>query len=788
MSECNNKRPVRILVVDDHPNTATTFARALSQLRGGLSVISATSGKQALEFANQDPIDILITDMMMPGMNGLELIEHLQGHPAGRPIHTILMTAYDVPGLKETARRLKVQDTIIKPVPPERICQIVKQVIANLENVNIPVETKEAPQRFKIMIADDIPDNVNLLSRYIKNEGYSYVTASNGVEVLQKARLEMPDLILLDVNMPEKDGFTALQELRADSEIKHIPVIILTAARPSPDDIQRGLSFGADDYVTKPFDKRELLARIRTKLRVKEAEDVIRRRNKELSVLPEIGRELGAITDINELTDVVLRRTVETLGALIGHIIIFSPKGPLHKEYHLSTIETGASRVQLPPLNIFLNQIKENRQALLINDIREDERWEAMPDDPTRSVILLPMFGRFELLGLLVLNHERAGYFNMEHQLLLQAIASQASIAVENTWLHMDILQEEQKLAAVLRGAADAIMMFDADGCLSVLNPAAEKMFTDYRTKLGLPLARNCGYDQLIGFLEDVLASGKSRIEEILWPDQRVLSASFTPVERGGCVVLLHDVSHFKALERVKDEFIATASHDLKNPITAITGFSQLLPAAGPLNVQQQEFAHRIQFAAANMRELVDNMLDLAKIDMAGIEPKFVSIDLYALLSEMMDEFQPQTQAKGQNIQIEEAESQPQVQGDAFQLRQALRNLVGNAIKYTPEAGSITISCEIAERVVVVRVKDTGYGIPASDLPHIFERFYRVRNNGHDDIEGNGLGLAIVKSIIEQHGGQIGVESKSGEGSCFTFALPLMQHELATVCNSEIKL
>jgi CheY-like chemotaxis protein len=142
------------------------------------------------------------------------------------------MTAYDVPGLRETARRLKVHETIIKPVPTERICKIVNQVLDNMECVNVPIQRTENSQRFKIMIADDIPDNVTLLSRYIKNEGYDYITASNGVEVLKKARLEMPDLILLDVNMPEKDGFTALKELRADPEIRHIPVIILTA-RPN---------------------------------------------------------------------------------------------------------------------------------------------------------------------------------------------------------------------------------------------------------------------------------------------------------------------------------------------------------------------------------------------------------------------------------------------------------------------------------------------------------------------------------------------------------------------------
>jgi CheY-like chemotaxis protein len=243
----NKSAPVRILVVDDHPNTATTLARAISQLGDGIHVISATSGKQALEYASDDTVDVLITDMMMPGMNGLELIEQLQAHPAGRPLHTILMTAYDVPGLKETTRRLKIQNTIIKPVPTEHICQIVRQVLDSMDRENIPGGAAENSHHFKIMIADDAPDNVNLLSRFITNEGYDFIVASNGVEVLQKAHLEMPDLILLDVNMPEKDGFTALKELRADSLIGHIPVIILTAARPSPNDIQWGAP-GAHPY------------------------------------------------------------------------------------------------------------------------------------------------------------------------------------------------------------------------------------------------------------------------------------------------------------------------------------------------------------------------------------------------------------------------------------------------------------------------------------------------------------------------------------------------------------
>jgi signal transduction histidine kinase/CheY-like chemotaxis protein len=766
----NLEPPVGVLVVDDHPNTARTYARAISQLGGGVNVISATSGKQALDYARDNAIEVLITDMMMPDMNGLELIERLQANPAGRPLHTILITAYDVPGLRETARRLKVKETLIKPVPTEHICRIVNNVIDNLKHTEYPAMAEDL-HRFKLMIADDLPDNVALLSRYAKYEGYDYVTAANGVEVLAKARTEMPDLILLDVNMPEKDGFTALEELRADPAIKHIPVIILTAARPNPGDIQYGLSLGADDYMTKPFDKRELFARIRTKLRAKQADDDMRRRNRELSILPEIARELSARPDVNELLEVALRRSVETLGAMVGHIIMLNPKGLLHKEYRICTTEANCSDVQLPPLNDLLQQVRETRESLLIDDTGKDPLWKSLTDEPPHSVIVVPMAGRFDLLGLFLLIHEQAGYFNLEHQMLLQAIASQASIAVENSRLYAESKQEEQKLAAILHNAADAILTFDADGCLSLLNPAAERLFTDCRINLGLPLTRNCGYDALIESLGEVLASRKSSIQEVSWPDQRVFSTMFTPIDEGGCVVLLHDVSQFKVLERVKNEFIATASHDLKNPITAIAGFSQLLPVAGPLTAQQQEFVDRISFAAKNMKELVDNMLDLAKLD-AGIELKRETVDLNDLVAEIAHEFEPQAKGKEQVLTLQMSENGPEIQGDSFQLKQALRNLVGNAIKYTPANGIVSLSIITDEHKVLVHVKDTGHGIPADDLPHIFDRFYRVRQGAVKDIEGNGLGLAIVKSIIEGHSGQVRVVSEPGKGSCFTVSLP----------------
>ena len=761
--------PVKILVVDDHPNTAMTLARAISQLGSRVEVTSATGGSEALKHVKDGAVDILITDMIMPDMTGLELIEKLQNHPSGRPTFSFLMTAYDVPGLKVTARRLSIKEVIAKPIHPERMCQIVTKAIEELNQARPTRRETAQKKQFNILIADDQPDNLTLLTRYLENEGYGYIQARDGLEALEKVRSEMPDLVLLDVNMPHKDGFAVLREIRADPATQHIPVIILTAARTDALEVQSGLNLGADDYITKPFDRRELFARIRTKLRVKEAEDVIRRRNRELNLLPEIGKELSARLNIEELATILLKRTVETLGAMLGHIVILNKNGMYQKTYHLDP--ANSIRDFAIPRG-FLEKVKDTRHGFIIDDAQRDSRWDSSTSESIRSIVIVPMFGRYNLLGALVLINEQISYFTLDHLLLLQAITSQASIAVENAQLYDKMSQEQQRMAAVLQNAADAILMFDVEGRLSLVNPAGHKLFTDYEARIGQPLASGAGYDSFMHLLEQARAFNASFSGEVLWPDKRVFSATMTPLQEGGIVSVLHDITHFKQLEKVKNEFIATASHDLRNPLTSIKGYSVLMQNAGSLNEHQVDFVKRIQHAAEHMTELVENMLDLAKMDL-GAEQKQEPFDIAAMVDQLTDEFRPQAEGKRQSLRLDHEKGNSTVRGDVLKIRQALRNLIGNAIKYTPEGGSVILSLGHQPDTVQIRVRDTGYGIPAADLPHIFNRFYRVRNNGHDDIEGNGLGLAIVKSIAEQHGGDVTVESEPGKGSCFSLILPL---------------
>jgi CheY-like chemotaxis protein/signal transduction histidine kinase len=751
-----NTSPVRVLVVDDHPSTATTLARAISQLGPGVDVLSAESGEKALELVKNKTVDLLITDMVMPGMNGLELIEVMQSHPGGRPAYAALITAYDVPGLKETARRLKVNDVIMKPVRPERICQIVSKTIENLGHAPLvpPPETKSL---LKILIADDQQDNIALLSRYLENEGYACITANNGIVTLQKMRTELPDLVLLDVNMPGKDGFEALQEIRTDPSIGHIPVIILTAARLESADMQYALNMGADDYITKPFDRRELLARIRTRLRVKEAEDTIRRQNKELNLLPEIGRELSARLDVDELMNVVLHRTVETLGALLGQMVVLTRKRTLTKTYHFSGSHEPGLEPWLPPVEDLLIQARETRQGFIIKNVHEDRRWKVNENDPTRSIMVVPMLGRFDLLGLLVLAHEQTDYFTMEHKLLLQAIASQAAIAVENAQLHETGSLEQQRMMAILENSAGPILLFDHQNRLIMSSPTACKLFDKEDLLPGQPLRRGRGFDHLIDIIDQSQLTHQTSSDSVTWPDRREIKALIVPIQDGGYVVHLHDLSHEKNKERSKTEFLTSTTHDLKNPLTLISLTSELIPKAGPL-----------------MDGLLQDLLELAMLDEVDPVSGKKEVDLNKLVTDIADQFQLLAEVRQQTLQLETAKIPPVIKGNPFQLRHALNNLVDNAIKYTPTGGAICIFVESTPDEAIIRIKDNGYGIPSRDLPFIFDRFYRVHTKETEPIEGSGLGLAIVKPIIEQHGGKLSVESELKKGSCFSISLPLV--------------
>ena len=231
----------------------------------------------------------------------------------------------------------------------------------------------------------------------------------------------------------------------------------------------------------------------------------------------------------------------------------------------------------------------------------------------------------------------------------------------------------------------------------------------------------------------------------------------------------MQDITYLKELDRMKSEFVSTVSHDLRSPLTSVKGFADLIPVVGPLNEQQAEFVIHARQSTTKMRRLIDDLLDLAKIE-AGLGASTKTCDLFAIAQEVVTELQGAAIQQHLTLSVAKTGDIPEIRGDPNRLRRAIANLVGNALKYTPEGGSVRVDLEVKDGRVSVAVVDTGRGIPKDDMPYIFDPFFRVAE--HQDVDGSGLGLAMVKSIVDAHGGSISVNSQVGQGSQFTISLP----------------
>jgi len=223
---------------------------------------------------------------------------------------------------------------------------------------------------------------------------------------------------------------------------------------------------------------------------------------------------------------------------------------------------------------------------------------------------------------------------------------------------------------------------------------------------------------------------------------------------------------------KFKDQFLSTMSHELRTPLNAVLGFSDLLADEryGPLNERQQRYVSHIHTGGKHLLSLISDILDLSKIEAGRMELAIESLRVAPTLGEVVSVMQPLAEKKSQTL-TKVADPALSIRADSTRFRQVLLNLVGNAIKFTPNGGHIELSAILVQDKVRVEVRDDGPGIPPEEQQRIFEAFYRLRETGKKT-EGTGLGLAITHRLVELHGGELSLESKVGEGSCFYFSLP----------------
>ena len=344
-----------------------------------------------------------------------------------------------------------------------------------------------------------------------------------------------------------------------------------------------------------------------------------------------------------------------------------------------------------------------------------------------------------------------------------------------------ELTRERRQLGAMLSSLVEGIVALDHQGRLLFLNPAAEQLFAVRSADAkGRPFLEVLRHSPLNEVLTKTLAERRSVHQEIILhsPEERVISVNALTVDYGdnqtGVLAALHYITELRKLENVRREFVANVSHELKTPLTSIKGYAEtLLEGAIDDPKHNRAFLQIIQQHANDLGRLIDDVLDLSTIEAQRVIYRFEPVAVKEVVERIVMALDPMAKGKKVTITTDLPDSLPKVRADREKLAQIVMNLVDNAIKFNKAGGQVRISAEPYEKTLRLQFKDTGRGIPAEDLPRIFERFYRGNKDRSHEIPGTGLGLAIVKHLVEAHHGTLQVQSTPGEGSIFSIVFPI---------------
>lgn len=326
------------------------------------------------------------------------------------------------------------------------------------------------------------------------------------------------------------------------------------------------------------------------------------------------------------------------------------------------------------------------------------------------------------------------------------------------------------ELEALLKQVNDGVLVLDENNKVVMVNRALRQSFgLEDRDWQGYALSEVIKDQEMLALLaRDEQTIGRGEIDA---PDGKSYSVHISKIETVGTVVSLHDISNLKELDRLKGDFVNTVSHDLRSPLTAILGYVELIERAGEVNEQQASFIQRVKDSVASTTRLINDLLNLGRVEV-GTENEMERLALLSIVQERIEAYTSRAEEKQIALRLQADKRLPEVVGNATQLRQVADNLIGNAVKYTPEKGEIRVLLREQADQLVLYVGDNGPGIPAEEHNRIFEKFYRAKD-APKDVQGTGLGLAIVKTIVDNHRGRIWVDSAPGKGSIFTVVLPV---------------
>ncbi len=362
---------------------------------------------------------------------------------------------------------------------------------------------------------------------------------------------------------------------------------------------------------------------------------------------------------------------------------------------------------------------------------------------------------------------------------------------------------EEKKMTAIVNSIAEGLILVDSDNRVLHINPAAERLLDLSPDSIDKDIAEIIQNEELIHIFEedqrqilqhkptDQIPSkneGINLISEVTlarYNEKLVLRIIASPFlnENGlilGTVYLFDDITREKEIDQMKSDFISLVSHELRTPLTSIIGFVSFIldGKAGTINDRQRNSLARVQRQSKRLAALINDLLDISRIESGRIQMDQASISLLEIVTQRIEEIRPQADEKSIQLALTAPESVPNILGDEARMGQVFTNLIGNAIKFTPNNGEVSVKVEADGNLLHVEVIDTGPGIPPEEHQKIFDKFYQLSDISTRQQGGSGLGLSISKSIVEAHGGKLWIDDgNQGKGSNFQFVLPLVRED-----------
>jgi PAS domain S-box-containing protein len=523
-----------------------------------------------------------------------------------------------------------------------------------------------------------------------------------------------------------------------------------------------------------------------------------RARAAEVTKLYEVTTHLTATLDVDSVLEQIVAKTVDLLACdASGVYVSDESRGGLafRRGLHLTAGHTPDLVLKFGE-GIAGRAFQERRPAstadrLADPSLRYTKATDQVFRQGPRAYLAVPIVVRDEALGVLMAYFFEPHTFSDKEAQLLAALAAHAGIAMDNARHYEEVRLQQSRLAQIFDSTSDGMLLVGPDGQVETANRRAGDMLgLDAADLIGAELTellagqRNEGaeyqrmFAALRSLVDDPEHGGQGDLElralrrTIHWMSQPTKDSAGAT---SGFTLTFHDVTHEREVSRMKSDFVSFVTHQLRTPLAGIRWMLELAAQDPDVSADVASYVQDAREAAQRLIQLVNDLLDISRLERGKLTVDATPIDLGELTRSVLTEMAVLVQEKGHRVSLADDADAPPVLADPQLVRQVVMNLVSNAIKYTPEAGTIEIRLEPDETTLRWSIRDSGVGVPPLAQARLFEKFYRADNVVTLETEGTGLGLYLVRLIMEQLGGRVWCESEEGAGATFRFTLPLAE-------------